>query len=145
MTTVSAPAANWEHFPHLADMGIRGYGPTKAAAFAQAALALSAVVADPAAIKPLSAVTIVCHAPNDELLLIEWLNALIYEMATRRMLFREFEVELQPGELRATARGEPLDLPRHRPAVEIKGATFAELRVGRDSKDRWLAQCVVDV
>jgi tRNA nucleotidyltransferase (CCA-adding enzyme) len=29
--------------------------------------------------------------------------------------------------------------------VEIKGATFTELKVGQDEQGRWLAQCVVDV
>jgi tRNA nucleotidyltransferase (CCA-adding enzyme) len=28
---------NWEHFPHEADMGVRGIGPTKEAAFEGAA------------------------------------------------------------------------------------------------------------
>ncbi len=28
----------WEHLPHEADMGIRGFGATKAEAFEQAAL-----------------------------------------------------------------------------------------------------------
>lgn len=34
----------WEHFPHGADIGVRGFGPTMAAAFEQAALAMTAVV-----------------------------------------------------------------------------------------------------
>ena len=29
----------WEHFPHVADMGVRGLGPTKEAAFEEAARA----------------------------------------------------------------------------------------------------------
>ena len=41
-------------------------------------------------------------------------------------------------------QGEPIDLERHHPAVEIKGATYTELAVLR--KDgHWTAQCVVDV
>jgi len=30
--------ARWEHFEHGADIGVRGFGPTLAAAFEQAAL-----------------------------------------------------------------------------------------------------------
>ena len=33
-TNVESPMqSNWEHFPHQADMGVRGIGPTKEAAF----------------------------------------------------------------------------------------------------------------
>ena len=36
----------WEHFPHGADVGIRGIGSSIAQAFEQAALAMSAVVCE---------------------------------------------------------------------------------------------------
>lgn len=136
---------HWEHFPHQADIGVRGIAPTLAGAFEQAALALMAVIADPTAIDPAQAVEIECEAPDAELLLADWLNRLIYEMATRRMLFSRFEVALENGRLRATAWGETVDAERHHPAVEIKGATYTELRVSQDKDGRWVAQCVVDV
>lgn len=68
----------------------------------------------------------------------DWLNAWVHEMATRRMLFSRFQVMLANGGLRRLGWGEALDVWRHHPAVEIKGATYTELRV-------WHAQCVVDV
>ena len=66
---------------------------------------------------------------DNEMLFVEWLDALIYEMATRKMLFRRFQVEICNHALRAEAWGEPIDVARHRPGVEIKGATLTELRV----------------
>ena len=39
--------ASWEHFPHEADIGVRGRGMSAATAFEQAALALTAVITDP--------------------------------------------------------------------------------------------------
>ena len=137
--------AHWEHFPHQADMGVRGIGPTLAAAFEQAALAMTAVVTDPSGVAASEAVDIRCEAPDDELLLVDWLNALILEMAARHMLFGRFEVSLHGHGLHATAWGEPVDPDRHQPAVEIKGATYTELKVGRNEAGQWLAQCVVDV
>ena len=136
---------HWEHFPHEADVGIRGVGPTKSDAFAQAARALTAVIADLETIQPMEMVAITCRAPNDELLLVDWLNALVYEMATRKMLFSSFVVEMHSGGLRGSARGEPVDVARHKPVVEVKGATLAELRVGRNADGQWFAQCIVDV
>jgi len=135
----------WEHFDHGADIGIRGTGATKAEAFEQAALALTGVVTDPASVRRTTAVSVACAAPNDELLLLDWLNSLVYEMATRRMVFAGFHVDLGDGTLTGRAWGEPVDPDRHQPAVEVKGATATELRVARQDGAQWLAQCVVDV
>lgn len=141
--------AVWEHFPHVADLGIRGFGPTAEAAFANAAVALTAVVTDPANVTASESVAVVCGARDLETLFNDWLNALIYEMATRRMLFSHFEVGIGTTDagyrLNATASGEAVDRLRHQPAVEIKGATYSELKVVPLAADRWLAQCVVDV
>jgi SHS2 domain-containing protein len=140
----AAGLARWEHFPHGADIGVRGFGATKAEAFEQAARAMTAVIADLELVAPREAVRIECEAPDDELLLAEWLNALVYEMATRKMLFSRFAVKLEGTRLRAEARGEPVDVGRHHPAVEVKGATYTMLRVAREAGG-WLAQTVVDV
>lgn len=145
-TNVESPMQpNWEHFPHEADMGVRGIGPTKESAFEGAALALTAVITDPAEVIPTQPVTVACDAPDDELLLVDWLNVLVYEMATRRMLFSRFHVRFNNHSLHATAWGEPIEVARHQPAVEVKGATYTELSVKQDEEGRWIAQCVVDV
>lgn len=136
---------SWEHFPHQADIGVRGIGATKEAAFEGAAQALTAVITDLGSVAPTQSVPIVCEAPDDELLLVDWLNALVYEMATRRMLFSRFNVRLNDHSLHATAWGEAIEVARHQPAVEVKGATYTELSVKRDEEGRWTAQCVVDV
>jgi len=136
---------SWEHFPHQADIGVRGIGPTKEAAFENTALAMTAVITDPSSVASLQVVPIVCEAPDEELLLVDWLNALVYEMATRKMLFGRFAVRFDGHSLHATAWGEPVDVARHQPAVEVKGATYTELSVKQDEEGRWIAQCVVDV
>lgn len=116
-----------------------------AEAFGQAALALTAIVTDPERVAALQPVAIACEAPDAELLLADWLNAVIYEMATRKMLFGRFEVHVEDGRLAATAWGEAVDRERHRPAAEPKGATYTALLVRREADGRWVAQCVVDV
>jgi SHS2 domain-containing protein len=136
--------ARWEHFPHGADVGLRGVGATQGQAFEQAAIAMTAVVTDPADVRPRELVTIECEAPDIELLFAEWLNQLIYEMSTRKMLFARFGVEIAGTKLRGQAWGEAVDAARHHPAVEIKGATYTALRVA-PSNGGWLAQTVVDV
>jgi SHS2 domain-containing protein len=134
----------WEHFPHQADIGVRGIAPTLEGAFAEAARALTAVICALDTVAPSRAVEIDCSAPDQALLLAEWLNAIVYEMAVRHMLFSRFEVEIAGPALHATAWGEAIVPARHRPAVEVKGATYTELRVARQGGG-WMAQCVVDV
>lgn len=138
-------ASGWEHFEHGADIGVRGYGHSPAEAFAQAALALTAVITDPELIEPRERAVIECRAPDQELLLVDWLNAIIYEMAVRKMLFSQFDVVITDNNLQATIRGEPVSAEKHQPVVEVKGATYTELQVRQDSDGIWTAQCIVDV
>jgi SHS2 domain-containing protein len=140
----------WELFPHVADMGVRGYGRTIEEAFAHAAEALTAVICDPAEVRVTTPVEIRCEAPDVESLLVDWLNALVYEMAVRQMVFGRFEVRIDihidSSDLQATVWGETVERERHYPAVEVKGATYTELKVDRDENGgAWIAQCVVDV
>ena len=135
----------WEHFDHQSDIGVRGVGPTPAAAFEQAALALTAVLVDPKEVAAKERVEITCDAPDLDTLLYDWLNAIVYEMATRGMLFSRYEARIERTHLAGTAWGESVDVAKHRPAVEVKGATYTSLDVRRDEDGAWLAQCVVDV
>jgi tRNA nucleotidyltransferase (CCA-adding enzyme) len=127
-------------------MGVRGIGRDMAEAFAQAALAMTAIITDPAGVRPEQNVRLECREADPELLFVDWLNQVIYEMATRGMLFSRFDLHISDnGELQAEIRGEPVDRTRHTPAVEIKGATFTELAVRQRADGLWVAQCVVDV
>src|SRR5512138_1087900 len=128
----------WEHFPHDADVGLRGWGATPAEAFEQAAYALMAVVTQ-AKVYPKIAVRLKCEALDLELLFVEWLNAIIYEMAVRNMLFGRFLVRIEEGCLEGTLWGESVDVERHAPACEPKGATYTALKVSKDTDGRWSA------
>jgi len=135
---------HWTHFEHEADIGISGCGPTVAIAFEQAALALTAIVTDPDKVVGRETLNIECKAPDIELLLVDWLNAVIFEMVTRKWLFCRYEVSIVDTGLKATLWGEAVGMERHTPAVEPKGATFTMLKVARQN-DGWYAGCVVDV
>ena len=135
----------WEHFRHGADIGVRGSGASRKDALEEVARALTAVVADPARVRETTQVHIQCEAPDDELLVIDWLNAVIYQMSTRQMLFGRFQVTLHDHRLDAHAWGERLDPDRHEPSVEVKAATYTELSMKQRDSGMWIAQCVVDV
>ncbi|MCW9024001.1 MAG: archease [Gammaproteobacteria bacterium] len=138
------PQPRWEHFEHQADIGIRGYGTDPATAFEQAALALTGIVTGLELVKDSEMTEITCEETELELLFVDWLNALIYQMAIKKMLFSRFKINISNGILTALAWGENVDITRHQPAVEIKGATYTELGVFQ-TENEWVAQCVVDV
>jgi len=137
--------AHAEQFSHGADIGVRGTGATLAAAFEGAALALASAVTDVSAVNVTSEILVECEAPTPPILLFDWLNCVIYEMALRRMVFGRFAVDIEGGRLRGRAWGEPVDPRRHAPAVEPKGATLTELKVERQADGNWIAQCIIDV
>ena len=126
----------WELYSHPSDIGVRGRGATREEAFAQAALALTSVITDLEKVQPKQAVQIECKEQDDDLLFLCWLSSLLYEMDTRRMLFSRFEVKAIEGGIKAKAWGEP---------VEVKAATYADLKVQRKDDGTWVAQCIVDV
>ena len=135
---------SWSHFSHEADIGLRASGSDKESVFSEMGFALTAVITEPENVAALETVEIHCEAPTDELLLVDWLNALVFEMATRRMLFAKFDVELGDGKLDATVTGEHVDIDRHCPAVEVKGATYTSLSLAATAEG-YEGRCVVDV
>lgn len=138
--------SHWEHFEHEADIGVHGIGNTMAEAFKQAALAMTAVITEPECVNPVLQIEITCDAPDNELLLVDWLNALIFEMSSHKYLFSQFDVNtIKPGHLHAYAWGEKIDQDRHQPVVEVKGATYTALQVYQDDDGSWHAKTVIDV
>jgi len=128
----------------MADIGVRGYGNTLEEAFVEGAKALTSVVVDINILKTKQTVTTTCNAPSPELLFVDWLNAIIYEMDVRSMLFKAFQVSIENNTLKGILQGEIVIPAHHHPIVDIKGATYTALKVC-EKNGVWLAQCVIDV
>ena len=135
---------DYETFEHEADIGVRGFGDSIEGAFANAALAMYSVMVNVDAILQKEMRTIIVSAPDTELLLVEWLNALLALSDIERMVFSQFEVRIEGTSLTGMAWGEALDKVRHEPRVEVKGATYHMLSVN-ERDGGFIAQCVVDV
>lgn len=144
MTATLPQTLKWEHFSHDADIGVRGWGKTIEEAFEMTAMALTGVIVEPRNINSQEIVAISCSAPDIEILLVDWLNAIIYQIETRQMLFSQFHVEIKDLQLNAILQGELINRNKHHPAVDVKGATFTELKVQLQN-GLWFAQCVIDV
>ncbi|HID97489.1 MAG TPA: archease [Thermodesulfobacteriaceae bacterium] len=135
-----------ETFEHGADIGVRGIGRTLAEAFEHGAeVMFSLMVENMEEVRPEKIVEISCESYDIEGLFTAWLNTLLAEADMHGMIFCRFKAEIRDNSLSGTASGEPVDPDRHRLGVEIKGATFTELRVEQEDSGRWIAQCVVDV
>jgi SHS2 domain-containing protein len=135
----------WEHFHHQADIGIRGIGKTIKEAFEEGATALMAVMCSLEKVEAKEEVIIQCEAEEAELLFADWLNSIIYEMDTYRMLFSKFEVSINGNKLDGKMWGEKINPDKHETAVEVKAATYMMLKVEKNDAGKWIAQCVVDV
>jgi tRNA nucleotidyltransferase (CCA-adding enzyme) len=134
----------WEHFAHQADIGIKASADSLSRAFEQAALALTAIITEPQKVEPKESIKIECSGENEELLLVNWLNAVIYEMAVRKMLFSRFEVRIENLTVSAKIWGEKINQARHTPTVEPKAVTYNQLSV-KNENGKWTIQCVIDV
>ncbi len=138
-------SGSFSYFEHQADMGIVGRGATVEEAFSQAARAMFNLMVDVDQVRPRAQVSVECQADDLAELFVEWLNHLLAEADIHRMVLARFQIDgLSSSHLIGSAWGEPLDLLRHKPKIEVKAATYSMLFVGQ-KQGRYVARCVVDL
>jgi len=134
----------YEYFEHQADVGLIGYGKTLEEAFVEGAKAMFQVMCEIKNVKVKKEVKIEVEGNDIESLFIEWLNDLLAQKDIEDMFFSDFEVKIDGNKLVGVAKGEKMDLDRHQVKVEVKAATYAQLKVEKIDKS-YKVQCVVDV
>lgn len=134
----------YELFSHPADQGIRGYGETKEEAFQEIAKALQSLMVKIEEIEIKTEDKIRIKATDEESLLVNWLNELLYLFDVKGNIYKEFEVKIENNELTATARGEKHNPEKHGSEDLVKAITYNQLEI-KEEKGKWMAQCVVDV
>lgn len=135
----------FETFEHTADLGLRVRATTLENLLEEAGRGLfSMMVTNLEDVRCLQERTYRVEGAAVDYLLFDWLNELLYTFESERLLLAEFKVELDSDGLRATARGEPMDLDRHRMEHEVKAITYHGLRV-EEVADGWLAELIVDI
>ncbi|MFP4212867.1 MAG: archease [Desulfohalobiaceae bacterium] len=138
-------AAGFETFEHGADIGIRGWGQSLEMAFGQAAQAMFSLIRpDLEQLRPRQEVFVQAEGFDLESLFVAWLNSLLTQADIQGLIFCRFEPRIQGLQLEGWAYGEHHTRDPDLQGVEVKGATFNELRVS-EKQGFWLAQCVVDV
>jgi SHS2 domain-containing protein len=137
--------SDFEVIEHTADVGIRAFGATPAAAFENAARGMFSLITDLGQVNAAEEYQIEAAAEDRETLLVEWLNELLYLFESQDVLLGSFQIsELTDTSLKATVRGEPVDHGRHTLDADIKAATYYMLKVVEDG-DGWMAQVIFDV
>lgn len=135
----------YELIDHTADIGLRAYGKDLKQLFANAAYGMFEILADLKNVRAKETQKIEMKAPNIEELFLSWLSELLYQYNSKELIFKEFLIDkLDERSISAQARGEGLDLKRHRLKTEIKAVTYHELKV-RKVKDIWQAEVIFDV
>jgi len=135
----------FEVIEHTADIGIVAYGADIKQIFTNAALGLFNLMADLDNLKESVKREIDLSAEDVEVLLIEWLNELIYISEVDHILFKRFEIkELSNAHLRAICFGEKIKPGQHRLKREIKAATYHMLQLNKQDGN-YKVQIIFDI
>jgi SHS2 domain-containing protein len=121
-----------------------GRGETLPEAFAQVALGVFALLADPASVEEREAREVRAHGSAPEALLVNWLNECLYVLdvegfAARRVEFGSFALDAgapggEPLRLYCRLHGEDLDPARHIPSESVRAIVAAGAEVVSSGK-----------
>ena len=132
-------------FDHTADIGIEAEASTREELFAEMARALFSLIVERFdAVETREEVAVDLPPDDDEYLLFDWLNELLYQFDTARLVFTQFEVRFDDEGLHARAWGEPFDPARHGVGHEVKAITYHQLRVAKEG-NLWKGRVIVDI
>jgi len=122
----------FEILNHTADVGIKAYGADMKQAFANAARGLFSLITELDDIEEVLYRDIELTATDEESLLVEWLNELIYLFDAENIIFKQFNIsELSNTKLKAKSYGEKVDSSKHKLKTGVKAATYHMLKVKR--------------
>lgn len=123
----------FELLEHTADTGLIAYGHNLAEAFANAAYGLFSIMAELDGVREVESQTVAVSAEDNESLLFNWLNELIYVFEMERLLLKRFDItEFGERHLKAECRGEKYDPSRHQLKSGVKSATYHMLKIDKD-------------
>ena len=128
-----AMGKDFEIVDHTADVGIIAYGADRSQAFANAARALFSLITELDDVAEVLHRDIELTAPDEESLLVEWLNELIYLFDVENIVFKRFDItQLNRTQLKARSYGEKVDSSKHKLKTGVKAATYHMLKVDKD-------------
>jgi len=134
----------FEILNHTADVGIIAYGSSMNEAFANAAKGMFSLITELEDVEEVVHRDIELTAPDQESLLVGWLNELIYLFDAENILFKRFDItRLSNTQLKARSYGHKVDSSRHKLKLGIKAATYHMLKI--DKSDGSRVQILFDI
>lgn len=135
----------YEVFEHVSDIGLLIYGSSFKELLENAGIALFEQMADLSEVKAKDTIEVSAQGDTTEELFMAWLREILYLFHGEGYLLKEFEVkELGKDSVRASVRGEKMDLERHAMGGEVKGVTYHRLEV-KEIEGKWRARVILDV
>jgi SHS2 domain-containing protein len=129
---------------HTADVGIIAYGRDLKEAFANSAYGMFSLMADLDRVKEKVSRKVDVHSTDQEALLVDWLNELLYLFDVERIIFKRFEITaLSRNRLQARVYGEKIDTSRHQLKTDIKAATYHMLKIEKNEGVK--VQLILDI
>ena len=135
----------FEYLEHTADLGIASRGDDFAEALAWLATGMFNVVADLDSVAPRESIHVSVTSTDQEALVVDWLNELLFRFEAYGFLPREFLVMVSEAGTALEARciGEPSDPERHQLRPAVKAATHHDVQVSHNGE--WRIQVVLDI
>ena len=134
----------FEIIDHTADVGIIAHGADIKQAFANAAKGLFSLITELENVDEVLHRDIELTASDQESLLVEWLNELIYLFDTENIIFKRFDItQLNHTRLKARSYGEKVDKSKHKLKTGVKAATYHMLGINQD--DGCKVQVIFDI
>ena len=123
---------DFEIVDHTADVGIIAYGADIGQAFANAARALFSLITELDNVDEALHRDIQLEAFDQESLLVQWLNELIYLFDVENIIFKRFDIiKLNDTKLKARSYGEKVNISKHKLKTGVKAATYHMLQVNK--------------
>lgn len=132
---------------HTSDAYVEAYGPTLGDAFAEAARGMFEVMVDTSRVEPRIEEEVELEADSLEVLLVSWLEELLYKFDAEGKVYSEFDVEVAEGEvyrLKARVRGEEYSPEKHMPKTDIKAVTYGMMEISK-GEEGWKLRVLFDI
>lgn len=136
-------AKKFEFLEHTADIKFRAFGKSKDEVFESCALALSNIISRGQKIEEKKKKMINVKGKDDENLLYNFLEELIYLLDAESFIVSRTRVKVGKGKLSAEIWGDIVE--EYNDLDHVKAATYAEMYIKEIKKGKWEAQVVLDV
>ena len=124
----------FESIAHTADIGLRVWGRTLEELFSEAAVGMMSLMADTAGVEKRQTRVAQADGPDNESLLVAWLNDILFLVESERFIFAQVRIEtLGGGVVRGVLAGTTVGAD-FRFAHQIKAATYHDIEVKKTPK-----------